>query len=91
MGRPESVLTASGVECFCNVAANCMALVAMDSAFSLLEVDRVCGEVPVNDGMAVQVEIESFLANGCCGEDEGPKWRVEGCADKAAACFASVV
>jgi hypothetical protein len=34
-----------------------MPLVAMHASFSLLEVNRVAGKVPMDNGMAVRVEI----------------------------------
>jgi hypothetical protein len=50
----------------------------------LLEVDGVGGEVPVNDGVAVEVEVEAFLADGGGGEDERPEGGVEGGAEVGA-------
>ena len=38
-------------------------LVSMHPPFPLLQVDRVGREIPVYDGMAVAVEVETFLAN----------------------------
>jgi len=55
-------------ECFDAVvageaAADGMALVALDTSFALLELDGRGGDVPVDDGVAVAVEVEAFLAD----------------------------
>jgi len=44
-------------------AADGMALVALDPSFSLLEFDRSRGYVPVDDRVAVAVEVEALLAD----------------------------
>ena len=46
---------------------------AVDAAFTLFQVDRIGRQVPMNDGVAVEVEVESFLADRCSREDEGPE------------------
>ena len=45
------------------VLADGVALVPVDSTLALLKVDRVRGQVPVHYGVAVQVEVETFLAD----------------------------
>ena len=49
----------------------------MYSALSLLQVDRVGGQIPVRDGVAVMMEIESFLTNRSGNHYERPEWRIE--------------
>ena len=41
-----------------------MALIAVDPAFSLLKVNWIRREIPVDDGVAVVMEVEAFLADG---------------------------
>ena len=50
-----------------------MPLESMHSAFSLLEVNRVWRQIPVDNPMTVQMKIESFLANRRRRENEGPE------------------
>ena len=45
-------------------ATDGVALVALNTTFALLELDRCCWNVPVNDRMAVAVKVETFLADG---------------------------
>ncbi len=54
-----------------------MALIAVDPAFSLLKVNWIRREIPVDDRVAVVMEVEAFLADGCSREGEGPERRVE--------------
>jgi hypothetical protein len=56
-----------------HVLSDGMTLVAVDTAFPLLEVDRVGGQVSVHTGVAVAVEVEAFLADGGCCEHERPE------------------
>ncbi len=53
----------------------------MDPALALLHVHRVARQVPVDDRVAVGVEVQPFLADGRRGEDERPERRVEGRTD----------
>ena len=43
------------------IKADNVVLVAMHPAFALLHVDRVAGEVPVDDPVAVGMKIQTFL------------------------------
>lgn len=47
-----------------------MPLIAKNPAFALLQVDRVGGQIPKGDEVAVGVEVESFLADGGGGENK---------------------
>src|SRR4051794_9170594 len=60
-----------------HVLANRVALVAVNSTFALLEVDRVVRQVPVDDDVAVGVEVESLLPDRGADEDERPIRGVE--------------
>ena len=55
------------------ILPNRMALVAMDAPLSLLKINGVRRKVPVDHGMAVQVEIESLLPDGRGCQDEWPE------------------
>ncbi len=55
-----------------------MAFVAVDSALALLQVDRVGGQVPVDHGVTVEMEVETLLTDRGGGQHEGPKRGVEG-------------
>ena len=46
-----------------DVLADGVVLVAMDAALSLLKVDRVVGEIPVDDCVGVVVEVKALLAD----------------------------
>jgi len=46
------------------VLADGMVLVPLHPAFPLLEVDRIRGQVPVHDGVAPEMEVETLLADG---------------------------
>src|SRR5215211_263547 len=52
----------------------------MHTAFALLQVNRVRREVPVHDGVAVGVEVQTLLPDGSRREYEGPERRVKGLA-----------
>ena len=43
------------------IKSDSVVLVAMDPAFALFHVDRVAGEVPVDDPVAVGMKIQTFL------------------------------
>ena len=60
-----------------NILADGVALEAVDPTFALFEVDGVAGKIPVDDGVAERVEVESFLAIGCRRQDERPERGVE--------------
>ena len=47
-----------------NVLPDCMPFAAVHTTLALLEVYRVAGEVPVDDGVPVGVEAQTFLADG---------------------------
>src|SRR6516164_7576842 len=55
-----------------------VAFVAMNAPFALLQIHRVTRKIPVNDSMAVGMEIQTFLADGSGCEHERPEGRVEG-------------
>jgi len=57
-----------------------VAFVTVDAPFALFKIDRVRWEVPVDDGVAVGVEVEPFLAYRSRSEHEWPEGRVEGVA-----------
>src|SRR5688500_5551885 len=63
----------------------------MDSALALFEVDGVRGEVPMDDGVAVVVEVEALLADRGGREDEGTEGGGEGFADLIGARGGAVV
>src|SRR5437879_358229 len=60
------------------VSANCMALVAVDAPFALLEVDWIGRQVPMNHGVAVRMKVQAFLTDRSRSEHERPEWGVEG-------------
>ena len=57
-----------------------VSFVAVDPALTLFEVHGVRWQVPVDDRVAVLVEIEAFLADRCGREYERPEGRVKGLA-----------
>jgi hypothetical protein len=63
---------------FSNVLADRVALVAVNTAFTLLQIDRIGRKVPVDDGVAILMEVEAFLADRCRRQNERPERRVEG-------------
>ena len=60
-----------------HVLADRVALVAVDPSLALLEVDRIVREIPVDDDVAVGVEVEPFLPDRRADQDERPIRRVE--------------
>ena len=75
---PEVVAGFPGSESGCagfigDVVAHRTALVPMNAAFPLLEVDRVTGKVPVDQVVTSGVKVETILTHGRAGEHEGPK------------------
>ena len=50
----------------------------MDAAFALLQIDGIRRQIPVHDGVAPSVEVESFLTDRRRSENERAKRRVEG-------------
>src|SRR5438132_195145 len=42
---------------------NCQAIAPVDTTFALFKIDRIRGQVPVQDVPTVEVEVQSFLAN----------------------------
>ena len=54
-----------------DVVADGMAAVAVDSAFALLEVDRVRRRVPVHDRVAPPVEVDALLADAVVASTNG--------------------
>jgi hypothetical protein len=52
----------AGVDSVCKardkVQAYSVVLVAMDASFALFHVDRIAGQIPVHDAVAVRVEID---------------------------------
>src|SRR5215216_884296 len=59
------------------ILAHSVTLVPVNASFTLLEIDRIRRQIPVHNGMAVMMKIQTFLAHRCCCQYEGPKWRVE--------------
>ena len=53
-----------------HVLSNRMPFIAMDPAFALLQIHRVGGQVPMGDGVAIGVEVESFLTDRGGGENK---------------------
>ena len=70
---PESVDAVAGRQ----VLAYGVTHVTVHASFPLFEVDRVRWEVPMDDCVAVEVEIETLLADRGRGEHERPERRVE--------------
>ena len=62
-----------------------MTLVPVNPALTLFQIDRIGGEVPVVDDVAIGMEIKAFLSDRCCGKDEWAKWRIEGLANASGA------
>ena len=60
-----------------HVLADCVALIAVDPSFALLKVNRIGGEIPVDDDVAVGVEVEAFLPDRRADQDEWPIRGVE--------------
>src|SRR5699024_3728462 len=60
-----------------HVRSDCVCLEAVDTTFSLFDVDRIGRMIPMDNCMTVGVEIESFLAHRCARKDEWPERRVE--------------
>ena len=51
----------------CDVLSNCVTLEAVNPAFPLLERYRVVWKIPVDEGVAVEVEVEALLPDrGSC-------------------------
>ena len=67
--RVSSVGERAGAVLQRHVLADRVAFVAVDAAFALLEVDRVVRQIPVDDDVAVGVEVESLLPDR--GADRG--------------------
>ena len=68
----------SGTQCVsavrgADVLSHGMSLEAVDAALALFEVGGVGGEVPVHEGVAPPVEIDSLLADRGGGEDHRPE------------------
>ena len=78
-----------------DVPADGVALVAVDAPLALLEVDGVGGQVPVDDGVAPEMEVQSLLPDRRGGHHEGPERRVERSGERLgphlAAAFESLV
>ncbi len=70
-----------------HVLPNRVPLEAVDATFALLEINRVSRKVPMHHGVAVEMEVESFLPHRRRGEDKRPEWRVESMADVVDAHF----
>lgn len=62
----------------CDVQPNRMAFIAMNSALALLEFDGRARQVPMHNGMAPGMKIQTLLTYRGRGEQERPKRRVEG-------------
>src|SRR5271167_4399674 len=61
-----------------HILSHRVALIAMNASFALLQVHGVAWQIPMNNRMAVGMEIQPFLADGSCRKDERPERRVEG-------------
>ena len=57
------------------------ARIALDATFSLLEIEWIGREIPMNRIRAPGVKIETLLTNGRCCQDMWPEWRIETPAD----------
>ena len=64
VGRVEWVASERLTVLAGDLLADDEALEAVDPALALFEVDRVAGEVPVDDPAAVGMEVETLLADG---------------------------
>ena len=53
-----------------DVLAHRMSLVAVNAPLALLQVNGIAGKVPVDDSVAVGVEVEALLADGRRGEEK---------------------
>ena len=67
----------------CKVAPHGVVLEAVHAPLPLLQINRVVRQVPVDDGMAVEVEVEALLTDRSAREHEWPERRIE--------CFADAV
>src|SRR5689334_5579029 len=82
-GLPRVWICRSGIcENACDVLSDCMPFVSVHSAFALLQIHWIGWQVPVNDGVAIMVEIQPFLANGGSCQNERPKGRVKSRSDQ---------
>ena len=54
----------------------------MHPPLTLFEIHGVAGEIPMDDGMTVLVEIQALLSDRSRSHNEGPEWRVEGSTHK---------
>ena len=61
-------------------------LVSVNATFALLQVYGVRRKVPMDDRVAVSVEVKSFLADGRGREYKRPEWGVEGLTHLPLAC-----
>ena len=59
--RVSSIGKGAGAMLQRNVLADRVAFVAVDAAFALLEVDRIVWQIPVDDDVAIGVEVEALL------------------------------
>jgi hypothetical protein len=50
----------------------------VDTTLALFEVNGIGGEVPVDDGVAPEVEVQTLLSDGGGHQNEWPERRVEG-------------
>ena len=60
-----------------DVPSDGVTLVPVNAPLALLQVDRVVGQVPMDDGVAPEMEVQPLLPDRCGGEDEGPERGVE--------------
>ena len=77
--------------CGRDVLADGVTLVAIDASLTLLEVDGVAREVPVDDGVAPPVEVDPLLTDRRRRQHKRPERRVEGRPDFGEAGFVLLV
>ena len=68
-----------------------MTLVSVDAPLALLQVDGIGGQIPVDDRVAPEMEVQSLLSNRSGREDERPEWGIERSGDGFDAGLAAVV
>lgn len=54
-----------------------MSFVSVDSSFSLLKINWIGRQIPMEHRVTPQVKIESLLADRCGRKNERSEWRVE--------------
>lgn len=73
------------------VQPDCMVFVTVDAAFALLHVDRITRQVPVDDAVAIWMEIQPFLPDGCRRQNERLEGGVKCCPHKTGPVYAGLI